>query len=154
MSRKRRLVEFKTVNLIEECSAILQKKLPKKLKDLGSFTIPCTIGGSFFDKALCDLGASINFMSLTYPKGVFEDVLVKVDKFIFPADFMVLDMEEDQEISLILGRSFLATGRVLIDVQRGELTLRVNEDEVMFNIYHALKFQEEPYTCNMIEMLE
>ncbi|KAI3463869.1 hypothetical protein Pfo_020532 [Paulownia fortunei] len=78
MSRKRRL-----------CSAILQKKLPQKLKDPGSFTIPCTIGGSFFDKALCDLGA------------IVEDVLVKVDKFIFPADFVVLDMEEDQEIPLI-----------------------------------------------------
>ncbi|KAI3465800.1 hypothetical protein Pfo_022463 [Paulownia fortunei] len=119
MSRKRRLVEFETINLTEECSAILQKKLPQKLKDPGSFTIPCTIGGSFFDKALCDLGA------------IVEDVLVKVDKFIFPADFVVLDMEEDQEIPLILGRPFLATGRALIDVQRGELTLRVNEDEVM-----------------------
>ena len=63
--------------------------------------------------------------SLTYPRGVVEDVLVKVDKFIFPADFVVLDMEEDQEIPLILGRPFLATGRTLIDVQCGELTLRV-----------------------------
>ena len=63
-------------------------------------------------------------------------------------------MEEDQEIPLILGWSFLFTGRALIDVQRSELTLRVNEDEVMFNIYCALKFQEEPHTCNRIEMLE
>ncbi|KAI3445323.1 hypothetical protein Pfo_001988 [Paulownia fortunei] len=179
MSRKRRLVEFETVNLTEECSAILQKKLPQKLKDPGSFTISCTIGGSFFDKALCDLGASINLMplsifrklgigevkpstitlqladrSLTYPRGVVEDVLVKVDKFIFSADFVVLDMEEDQEIPLILGRPFIAMGYALIDVQHGELTLRVNEDEVMFNIYHALKFQEEPHTCNRIKMLE
>ncbi|KAI3461675.1 hypothetical protein Pfo_018338 [Paulownia fortunei] len=92
--------------------------------------------------------------SLTYPRGVVEDVLVKVDKFIFPADFVVLDMEEDQEIPLILGRSFLVTGRAWIDVQRSELTLRINEDEVMFNIYRVLKFQEEPHTCNRIEMLE
>ncbi|KAI3472472.1 hypothetical protein Pfo_031258 [Paulownia fortunei] len=179
MSRKRRLVEFDIVNLTGECSAILQKKLPQKLKHPWSFTIPCTIGGSFFDKALCDLGASINLMplfifrklgigevkpstitlqladrSLTYSRGVVEDVLVKVDKFIFPVDFMVLDMEEDQEISLILGRPFHTTRRALIDVQRSEFTLRVDEDEVMFNIYRALKFQKELHTCNRIEMLE
>ncbi|KAI3463774.1 hypothetical protein Pfo_020437 [Paulownia fortunei] len=166
MSRKRQL-------------CYLQKKLPQKLKDPGSFTILCTIGGSFFDKALCDLGTSINLMplsifrklgigevkpstitlqladrSLIYLRGVVEDVLAKVDKFIFPIDFVLFDMEEDQEIPLILGRPFLTTGHALIDVQCGELTLRVNEDEVMFNVYHALKFQEEPHTYNMIEMLE
>ena len=90
--------------------------------------MPCTIGDSFFDKVLYDLGASINLMplsvyrklrlremkettislqlvdrSIKYPRGIIEDVLVKVDKFIFPADFVVLDMEEDQEVSLILG---------------------------------------------------
>ncbi|KAI3443836.1 hypothetical protein Pfo_000501 [Paulownia fortunei] len=164
MSRKRRLVEFETVNLTEEIQEFYYSLYHRRI---------------FFDKALCDLGASINLMplsvfrklgigevkpstitlqladrSLTYPRGVVEDVLVKVDKFIFPADFVVLDMEEDQEIPLILVRPFLATGRALIDVQRGELTLRVNEDEVMFNIYRALKFQEEPHTCNRIEMLE
>ena len=127
--------------LTEESSAILQKKLSPKLKDPGSFTIPCTIGKSYFDRALCDLGASINLMALSifrklglgevktttislqladrsikYPRGVIEDVLVKVDKFIFPTDFIVLDIDEDEEIPLILGRTFLATGRTLIDV--------------------------------------
>ena len=63
--------------------------------------------------------------SIKYPRGIIEDVLVKVDKFIFPTNFVVLDMEEDQEVPLILGRPFLATGRALIDVQKGELTLRV-----------------------------
>lgn len=58
--------------------------------------------------------------SLTYPRGIMEDVLVKVDKFIFPTDFVVLDMEEDIDISIILGRKFLATGRALIDVQDGK----------------------------------
>ncbi|XP_042972995.1 uncharacterized protein LOC122304796, partial [Carya illinoinensis] len=164
ISKKRRLEEFETVKLSEECSAILQKKLPQKLKDPGSFTLPCTIGNSFFDKVLCDLGASINLMplsvcrklgleemkpttislqladrSIKYPRGIIEDVLVKVDKFIFPADFVVLDMEEDEEVPLILGRPFLATGRALIDVQKGELTLRVNKEEVMFNIYQAMR---------------
>ena len=61
--------------------------------------------------------------SLKHPRGVIEDVLVKVDKFIFPADFIVLDMEEDKEIPIILGRPFLVTGRVMIDVQKGELKL-------------------------------
>ena len=144
MSKKWKLEEHETVMLTEESSAILQKKLLPKLKDPGSFTIPCTIGKSYFDRALCDLGASINLMplsvfkkfglgevkpttislqladrSIKYPRGVIEDVLVKVDKFIFLADFIVLDMDEDEEIPLILGRPFLATGRTLIDVQQG-----------------------------------
>ena len=150
LSRKRRLTDFETVNLTEECSAILQRKLLQNLKDPGSFTIPCTIGNAIFERALCDLGASINLMplsifkhlglgeafpttvtlqladrSLKHPRGVIEDVLVKVDKFIFPADFIVLDMEEDKEIPIILGRPFLSIGRAMIDVQRGELKLRV-----------------------------
>ena len=141
LSKKRRLSDFETVNLIEEYSAILQRKLPQKLKDPDSFTIPCTIRNSIFEKALCDLGASINLMplsifrrlglgearpttvtlqlanrSLKHPRGVIEDVLVKVDKFIFSTDFIVLDMEEDKEIPIILGRPFLGTGRVVINV--------------------------------------
>ena len=62
LSKKRRLSDLETDNLTEECSAILQRKLPQKLKDLGSFTIPCTIGNAIFERALCDLGASINLM--------------------------------------------------------------------------------------------
>ena len=141
--------------------------------------MPCTIGDSFFDKVLCDLGASINLMplsvcrklglgemkqtpislqladrSIKYPRGIIEDELVKVDKFIYPADFVVLDMEEDQEVPLILGRPFLATGRALIDVQKGELTLRVNKEEVMFNIYQATRFPEDPSTCFQVDVIE
>ena len=168
MSKKRRFKEFETVKLTEECSAIFQRKLPQKLKDPRSFTIPCTIGNSLFRKVLFDLGASINLMapsvfrklglgevkpstitlqladrSLTYPWGVIEGILVKVDKFIFPTNFVVLDMEEDQEILLILGRPILATRRPLIDVLRGQLTLRVNEEEVMFRVYRTMKFPNE-----------
>ena len=62
---------------------------------------------------------------LKHPRGVIEDVLVKLDKFIFPANFIVLDMEEDKEIPIILGRSFLSTGRAMIDVHKRELKLRV-----------------------------
>ena len=179
LSQKRRLVDFDTVNLTEECSAILQRKLPQKLKDPGSFTIPCTIGNAIFERALCDLGASTNLMplsifkrlglgeapqttvtlqladrSLKHPRGIIEDVLVKVDKFIFPADFIVLDMEEDKEIPIILGRPFLATGREIIDVQRGELKLRVQEDEVKFNVFEAVRHPVESDTCFMTEIVE
>ena len=66
--------------------------------------------------------------SIAYPRGVLEDVLVKVDKFIFPIDFIVLDMEKDQQIPLILGRPFLATERALIDVHKGNLISRINDE--------------------------
>ena len=179
LSQKRKLAYFETVNLTEECSAILQRKLPQKLKDPGSFTIPCTIGNAIFERALCDLGASINLMplsifkrlglgearpttvtlqladrSLKHPRGIIEDVLVKVDKFIFPADFIVLDMEEDKEIPIILGRPFLATGRAMIDVQRGELKLRVQEEEVKFNVFEAVRHPAESDTCFMVDIVE
>ncbi|XP_030478230.1 uncharacterized protein LOC115695295 [Cannabis sativa] len=141
LSKKRKMEDYETVALTEGCSTILQKKLPPKLRDPGSFTIPCTIGRIEGINALCDLGASINLMplsvfrrlklaeakpttvtlqladrSLAHPRGVIEDVLVKVDKFIFPADFIVLDMEEDSNVPIILGRPFLATGQALIDI--------------------------------------
>ncbi|XP_022857587.1 uncharacterized protein LOC111378584 [Olea europaea var. sylvestris] len=181
MSKKRKLEEFETVKLTEECSAILQKKLPHKLKDPSSFNIPCNIGGITFDRALCDLGASINLMPLsvfkklglgemkpttltsqmadrpiTYPKGIIEDVLMEVDKFIFPMDFVVLDMEEDEKVPLILGRPFLVIGRALIDVQEGKLTLQVNEEQVTFNIYQEKKVLEKGKvnTFKMIQSAE
>ena len=141
LSKKRRLSDFETVNLIEECSAIIQRMLLQKLKDPGSFTIPCTIRNAIFERALCDLGVSINLIPLSifrrlglgeahptiimlqladkflmHPRRVIEDVIVKVDKFIFPVDFIVLDVEEDKEIPIILGRPFLTTGRAMIDV--------------------------------------
>ncbi|MDV3200543.1 MAG: retropepsin-like aspartic protease, partial [Pigeon pea little leaf phytoplasma] len=125
------------------------------MKDPGSFQIPCTIGDLTIGKALCDLGASINLMSysmmkklrieevkptrmtiqladksIIYLHGVVENLLVKVGKFILPADFVILSMEEDGASSLILGRPFLATGRALIDVEDGELTLRVHDEQV------------------------
>ena len=65
LSQKRRLSDFEIVNCIKECSCILQRKLPQKLKDPGSFIIPCTIGNAIFERALCDLGASVNLMPLS-----------------------------------------------------------------------------------------
>ena len=179
LSKKRRLSNFETVNLTEECSAILQRKLPQKLKDQFNFTIPCTIGNSIFERVLCDLGASINLMplsifrrlglgearsttvtlqladgSLKHPRGVIEDVLVKVDKFIFLADFIMLDVEDDKEIPIILGRPFLATDKAMIDVQRGEVKLRVQDDEVKFNVFKAMRHPEESDTCFIVETVE
>ena len=78
--------------------------------------------------------------SLKNPRGVIEDVLVKVDKFIFPTDLIVLDMEEDKEIPIILGRPFLAIGRAMIDVQKGELKQRVQDDEVRFRVFNAARY--------------
>ncbi|XP_022850603.1 uncharacterized protein LOC111372477 [Olea europaea var. sylvestris] len=112
ISKKRKLEKYETVKLTEECSAILQKKLPQKRKDQGSFTIPCTIGDSAFDKALCDLGSSINLM----PLSVFK-------KFCSVGHGRRLRNSTDP-------RQTLATGRALIDVQGGQLTLRVNEEKV------------------------
>ena len=92
--------------------------------------------------------------SLKHPRGVIEDVLVKVDKFIFPEDFIVLDMEEDKEIPIILGRPFLATGKAMIDVQRGELKLRVQDDDVKFNVFETMRHPTKSDTCLMIETVE
>ncbi|WP_337456402.1 retropepsin-like aspartic protease, partial [Escherichia coli] len=93
--------------------------------------------------------------SVTYPKGIVEDVLVKVRDFIFPADFVVLDMPEDGNTPLILGRPFLATGRALIDVQDGDLTFRVNDEEMKISIYDAMKQPDEKTMedCRVIEQL-
>ena len=153
LANKNKLGEYQTIALTKECSAILQKKLPPKLKDPSSFAIPFSIGNSVAGKALCDLGASINFMPLSmfkklklgeakpttislklvdrsyqHPRGVIENVLVKVDKFLFSTDFVILDIEEDDKVPIILGRPFLATGKAQINVQEGELKLRVRGD--------------------------
>ena len=92
--------------------------------------------------------------SLTYLRGVIGDALVKVDKFIFSVDFVVLDMEEDQEIPLILGRPFLAMVRALIEVYNGNLTLSVNDEEVKFNIFHTMRFPNEAQHCNRISVVD
>ena len=164
LSKKRKIAEEGIVNLTATCSAIIQQKLPAKMKDLGSFTIPCSIGKYEFKKALCDSRASINLMpllvvqrlslgeltptaitlqmadrSMAQLEGILEDVLIKVGKFIFPVDFVIMQMEEDPQVPLLLGRPFLATGAALIDVQKGELTLKVGNEAVHFNINRSLE---------------
>ena len=77
-------------------------------------------------------------------------MLVKVDKFIFPMDFIILDYEADRDVPIILGRPFLATGRTLIDVQKGELTMRVQDEQVTFNVFKAMKLPDEPEEFSVI----
>ncbi|KAI3811300.1 hypothetical protein L1987_21021 [Smallanthus sonchifolius] len=164
LSNKKKLEDLSHVTLSEECSAVVQNKLPHKRDDPGSFTIPCIIGSFSVSNALADLGASINLMpyavfskldlgesrptrmsiqladkSVKYPRGIVENMLVKVDKFIFVVDFVILDMDEDEKVPLILGRPFLATARALIDVCDGKLTLRVNQEEVTFDVAKSMK---------------
>ena len=92
--------------------------------------------------------------SQVYPEGNIEDVLGKVDKFIFPMDFIMLDFEADKKVSIILGRPFLATWKTLIDVQKGELTMRVNDQQVTFNMLDAMKSPGEIEDCNFITIVD
>ncbi|XP_016554869.1 uncharacterized protein LOC107854373 [Capsicum annuum] len=135
-----------------------------KKADPGAFTIPYTIGSLDFTKALCDLGTSINLMPLAvYNKlglgkptptnmqlvmvdrsvkqavGILYNMLVKVASFIFPMDFVILDSEVDFEVPIILGRPFLATGSVLIDLRANELLFRLNDEVLRFDICQSMK---------------
>ncbi|KAF7814045.1 uncharacterized protein G2W53_028014 [Senna tora] len=92
--------------------------------------------------------------SIAYPRGIIENVLVKVDKLILPADFIVLDYEEDKNVPIILGRPFLATGRTIIDVQKGELTMRVQDQEVKFNVFKAMKLPGETEECFHVNVVD
>ncbi|XP_061374262.1 uncharacterized protein LOC133316524 [Gastrolobium bilobum] len=175
----KKLHEWQTVTLTEECSAIIQKKFPPKLNDPGSFNIRIAIGNTEVGRALCDLGASINLMplsvckslgitelkptmvslqladrSLRRPSGIIEDVLVKVDKFIFPADFVVLDMEEGTEMPLLLGRPFLVAARAMIDVENGKLELRMNDETITINVFDSIKQSSDKGDCFRLDILE
>ncbi|XP_016164745.1 uncharacterized protein LOC107607289 [Arachis ipaensis] len=131
------------------------------------------------DKALCDLGASINLMplammkklmieevkptrmslqladrSLKIPNGVVENLLVKVGKFIFPADFVILDMDEERNNSIILGRPFLVTSRAIIDAEKGEMVLRVHEEQMVINVFKAMQYPAEKENCMRLDMID
>jgi len=142
---------------------VLLKKLPPKLKNPGSFTIPCRIGDQHFDRALLDLGASINLLpynvyetfglgelqptsitlqltekSIKRPRGILEDVLVKVDQSILPHDFIVLDMEESSmplPLPIILRRPFIRTADTKICVEKGTVSMKVNGEKIEFKIF-------------------
>ncbi|XP_074580994.1 uncharacterized protein LOC141837511 [Curcuma longa] len=165
------------VALTEDISEkILNNKIPQKLKDPGSFFLPCKIGNISIGRAFCDLGASVSIipyitsercgytdLKLTpmaiqladqtcrYPKGIVEDVPVEVGGFTIPTDFVVLDMEEDPSIPIILGRSFLATSGAKIDVKNRKLSLEVGEKKIDFNLSldSNAYLPEKPHCCRL-----
>ncbi|XP_062008347.1 uncharacterized protein LOC133725208 [Rosa rugosa] len=179
---KRRLNGNETVKVSENVSAVLQQKLPPKCKDPGSFTIPITMGNTRFERAMLDLGASINVMpysvyaslglgeikkdgvviqladrSNAYPKGLLEDVLVQVNDLIFPADFYVLEMDEEPSSTstpILLGRPFMRTARTKIDVYEGTLTMEFDGDIISFNVFEAMRYPSELHSCFSIDILD
>nr|XP_027094989.1 uncharacterized protein LOC113715038 [Coffea arabica] len=164
---RRRLRGDERVIVGENVSAVLQRKLPPKCGDPGRFTVPCKIGNTLIRNTLLDLGASINVMPKSmyvslnlgplketeiiiqladrtnaYPDGLVEDVLVKVNELIFPADFYVLDMDDDHSPDpspLLLGRPFLSTAQTKIDVNKGTLSMEFDGELVHFNIFDTME---------------
>ena len=151
--------------LTKQVSAIIQSKTPVKYKDLGSPTISVNIGGTCIDKALLDLGANVNLLpysvykqlglgelkptnitlsladrSVKIPKGIVEDLLVKVEKFYYPVDFVVLDTEPitsgPNHVPIILGRPFLATSNAIINCRNGVMQLTFGNMTLELNIFH------------------
>ncbi|KAH9803303.1 hypothetical protein KPL71_001711 [Citrus sinensis] len=178
---KRKLRGDEKVHMGENVSAVLQKKLPPKCKDPGMFTIPCKIGSVRVEKTLLDLGASINVMprsiysslnigplketgviiqladrSNAYPDGVLEDVLVQVNELVFPADFYVLDMEDDNSsnsVPILLGRPFLKTARTKMDIHKGTLTMEFDGEVIEFNMNDAMKYPSEEHSVFSVDVI-
>lgn len=146
---KKRTLECEIIKVSHSCSTILTRHVVAKKDDPGVLIIPCTIETCKFGKALCDLGATINLMPLLVfeqlnveafsplsmkllvanrlvkkPIGIIYGVLVRVDRLIFLADFVVLDYDIDVKVKIIVGRPFLATSRVLVDLEEGDLKFK------------------------------
>ena len=161
---KKRSVTFEDDDRMQYCSAIATRSLVQKKEDAGVFTIPCTVGSLHFVKALCDLGANINLMPLSIykklglgdrkptvmrllmadrtvkrPIGMLHDVLFKVESFIFLTNLVILDCEVDFEVPIILGRKFLDTGRALVDMEKGKMKFRLNNEEVTFYVCRSMR---------------
>ncbi|XP_019161898.1 PREDICTED: uncharacterized protein LOC109158446 [Ipomoea nil] len=182
LSNKKRLEKSAVVDLSEGALtfAALQKNLPPKLKDLGSFSIPCIVGGFVVSRALCDLGASVSFMpyslckrlnlgepkpttmtlqiadrSIKHRVGVLEDIPVMIYQYYIPGDFVILDIEEDAKVPIVLCRPFLATAGAIIDVKRGKLVMEVAGHKIEFDIFKMAKHQPSYIDeCNMVEDIE
>ena len=181
-TNKRRKKSKEQISLNENVSAMIQRRLPPKRADPGMFTIPCTIGNELFGKCMLDLGASINVLpysiylslhlgplkhagltiqladrSCTKPKGLIEDVLVRVGELVFPADFYVLEMEGDAAVDshpIILGRPFMMTAQTKIDVSRGTLSMEIDGEIMHFNIFKAMRYPEEDVTVQTIDVIQ
>ncbi|XP_071905864.1 uncharacterized protein [Coffea arabica] len=164
----------------ENVSTILQRKLPPKYGDPCMFTIPCRKGNTLIGKAILDLGASINVMPKSiyaslklgslkdteiiiqladrtnaYPDGLIEDVLVKINELVFPADFYVLDMDDEHSHDpspLLLGRPFLSTARTKIDVNKGTLSMEFDGEIVHFNIFESMKYPSKSHAGSVFSI--
>ncbi|XP_074313617.1 uncharacterized protein LOC141648799 [Silene latifolia] len=167
--RSNKAKSMKKVRASEHVSAIFQKRLPQKCSDPGMFTIPCKIGNLDCQHAMLDLGASINVlpnylyeclklgplkptrtvisladMSNIYPKGIVEDVLVKMGEMLFPADFYVIEMEPEKgSTPILLGRPFMRTFHTNIDVPSGRLTMEFKGEKIEYSIHEAMKYPTE-----------
>nr|GFA19118.1 reverse transcriptase domain-containing protein [Tanacetum cinerariifolium] len=180
IGNKEKLSEMARTLMNEHCSAVILNKLPKKLGDPEKFIIPCEFPGMDECLALADLGASINLMPLSVWKGlslpeltstcmtleladrteskvvgIAKDVKVKV-VFHFPADFVVVDFEPDPRVPVILGRCFLKTSRALIDVHKGELTLRIRNEAITYNLDQTSRYSAnyDQMTANKIDVTD
>ncbi|GJR45249.1 retrovirus-related pol polyprotein from transposon TNT 1-94 [Tanacetum coccineum] len=154
--------------------------LPQKEKDLGGFTLPCYINNVCFENTLADLGANVNVMPLStylnlglgelahtkltveladrivkHPKGIAENVLVGIGKFVFPVDFIILDMPEDVKLPLILRRHFLSTAHAKIDVFKRKITLRVGDEKIIFkSVKPSSSLIKRVYMLSLRELME
>ncbi|GKD92939.1 hypothetical protein Tco_1372776 [Tanacetum coccineum] len=158
----------------------IDESIPQKEKDPGSFPLPCFINNVFFDNTFIDLGASVSVMPLLtylnlglgelahtkliveladmtvkYPKGIAKNILVRIGKFTFPIDFIILNMPEDVKVPLILGRPFLSTARAKINVYKRKITLRVEEEKIIFkSVKPASSLIKSVYMLSLREIME
>nr|XP_018622801.1 uncharacterized protein LOC108943358 [Nicotiana tomentosiformis] len=124
---------------IQTCSAILSRPIAEKLSDPGSLGIGIARPTSMLLQRADRM--------VKRPSGILDDVLVQVGKFVFPVDFFILDCKVDEEIPIILGRLFLATGRALIYCEMGELKMRLDNEEITFNVQKSMRRPTEFANC-------
>ncbi|GJS79770.1 reverse transcriptase domain-containing protein [Tanacetum coccineum] len=150
LNNKEKLFDLAKTPVNENCSAVILKKLPEKLGDPGKFLIPCDFPEIVECLALADLD-----QSTTSPSGIAEDIFVKVGKFHFPADFIVVDYVVDPRVPLILGRPFLRMTHALIDVYGEELTLRVDDEAITFKVGQTSRYSyNNAKSVNRIDVID
>ncbi|XP_028223519.1 uncharacterized protein LOC114405018 [Glycine soja] len=179
LTKKNRYIHSDKIVVEGNCSAVIQRILPPKHKDPGVVTIPCFIGEVAIGKALIDFGASINLMplsmcwrlgeieimstrmtlqlvdrSITRPYGVIEDVLVKVKHLIFPADIVLIDIEEDANIPLILGHPFMSTASCVVDMGKKMLQMGIEDQKISFDLFHEDKDPPSQNVCLKVHEME
>ncbi|XP_049405116.1 uncharacterized protein LOC125868535 [Solanum stenotomum] len=158
---KKRILDFKTIEVSHSCSAIMTNEMIKNKEDTRAFTVPCTIGMLQFAKALYDLGESINLkpiaiykqLGLSEPKSTTMRLLME-DRSIKHPLGILYDILIDTEIPIVLGRPFLEIGRALVDVESRQLKFWVNEDEVTFNVCKSMKHPRDIHLVLTIDVID